>query len=191
MYLGEVIVPQEDLAELVAAAEVLMVRGLAVPCEDFSDEGKVNGEGSEDREVYKMTKVPWNSIENVISNSSKEVITNNMFSHKVTTKRKRTEHQDERKNRKTVTIKVEPVEQLEANESEVTHSHTGGFSVQQKSLPAPVYDSVKYNHENNRNIAVDKSSDPSCQSSSAEINTMLKVMIGNSPNDVSMIYFNV
>ncbi|XP_071532972.1 uncharacterized protein [Panulirus ornatus] len=187
MYLGEVVVPQEDLAELVAAAEVLMVRGLAVPCEDFSDEGKINGEGSEFKEVYKMTKLPWNTLGNVIRKTSKEVTTNSMFNRKVTTKRRRNEHQDE-KNRKAVAIKEEPVEHVEPDGSELTPSYTDGSSDQQNSQPASVYDSVKYKHKINKNIAADKSSDPCCQSSSADINTMLKVLIGNSRNDGRMKY---
>lgn len=56
MYLGEVIVPQEELAELVNAAEVLMVRGFAVPCEEADDDDENNDEDYQERDIF--SRVP-------------------------------------------------------------------------------------------------------------------------------------
>ena len=90
MYLGEVIVPQEELAELVNAAEVLMVRGFAIPCEELND-NENNEQYPQGKEIFRFTEnysnaLPESNIENSIN---KEGNGNYTYGPKVNTKRKR------------------------------------------------------------------------------------------------------
>lgn len=166
MYLGEVVVPQTDLAELVNAAEILMIRGLAVPCEDFSDDGEINGENSQRKEVYKITK-------SKLHKSNRESEINMRFGNK-TTKRGGMHYKGKRKkHNEKVTIKEEPVKYYESETPELSENHSDGYSFQESQL-------TNLNTVNGE-ATVAPSTEQSCQSSSADINNMLKVLIDNSP----------
>nr|XP_045605305.1 zinc finger and BTB domain-containing protein 14-like isoform X2 [Procambarus clarkii] len=185
MYLGEIVVPQTDLAELINAAEILMVRGLAVPCEDFSD-GENIRDDSKPKELYKISnKMQRNFLENKFPKTNKEIVSKKRFSReRAATKRQGIPYQGRERNKtnEEIRIKKELVEYDEADQPELTDDNTDCYLFQESS----------FTNRNtlDREATVEPSVDQGCEGSSANINTLLKVLIDNTPENGKMEHAN-
>ncbi|XP_063861123.1 zinc finger protein 888-like isoform X3 [Scylla paramamosain] len=201
MYLGEVIVPQEDLAELVNAAEVLMVRGFAIPCEDLND-NENNEQFMQGKEIFRFTEnysnaIPENNIEN---NISKEANSSYMYGPKVNTKRKRTDLDGQgRLNNKekkyetqqsfhnhedmlNTSIKEEPLDQDASSRLEYQGS-TNGYMMEKGTTPTSGGELGR--SKPLPNMQTDQAPDANCGTSNADISNLLNVLIDSNPADIN------
>ena len=149
MYLGIVDVFQHELPSLVAAAEVLMIRGLAVPYEEDDSEEEPTDGNKDGKAVRKASKRKPVSYLNKGS----------------TVKRKKNKDGDA-----DAVVKVEEEDfnygvETDQNPQMDPSTSAGG-------------------------VMFGRSPDQNCQvtSSNAEVNNMLKVLIGKSPKQVSVLY---
>lgn len=198
MYLGEVIVPQEDLAELVNAAEVLMVRGFAIPCEDLN-ENENNEQYPQGKEIFRFTEnYSSNVTENVENNISKEGNSNYMYGPRSNTKRKRPESEAQARQNKEkrydaqqpypnhggridVTIKEEPLDQEGRLEFQVS---TNGYMMEKAVAPTSCGEAGR--SKPLPTMQMERTPEASCGTSNADISNLLNVLIDSNPGDISV-----
>lgn len=211
MYLGEVIVPQEDLAELVNAAEVLMVRGFAIPCEDLN-ESENNEQYPQDKDIFRYGNENYagNIPENMENTMGKEGNSNYMYNPRVNTKRKRTELEEQaRLNNKekrydaqqlyqdhdggmSMTIKEEPLDQEGRLEFQ---GSTNGYMMGGKTV-APSSCAESGRSKPVSNMQMERGQEVNSGTSNADISNLLNVLIDSNPGDISVSdsfisFFNV
>lgn len=200
MYLGEVIVPQEDLAELVNAAEVLMVRGFAIPCEDLN-ENENNEHYPQDKEIFRYNEnYSSNMTENIENSVGKEGNSNYMYGSRVNTKRKRVELEGQaRLNNKEkrydaqqsyqnheggmeIAIKEEPVDQDGRLEFQ---GSTNGYMMGGKAA-APSSCAEAGRSKPLSNMQMERGQEANSGTSNADISNLLNVLIDSNPGDISV-----
>ncbi|XP_037778023.1 zinc finger protein 45-like isoform X3 [Penaeus monodon] len=180
MYLGEVVVNQEDLPKLVSAAEVLMVRGLAVPYEDDECESSGDGSDSKDRDSREM-EVTGTSSERPHKRKQKwdaDV----PYEEDYQSKKSKTTHNFGLENEGEIKVKVEVEDHnVEADVQDMGYGQEEGYSPHLKSLQTLISTSGRENYGNSSQAAHSDNQNTQATSSNAEVNAMLNVMIeGNS-----------
>lgn len=198
MYLGEVIVPQEDLAELVNAAEVLMVRGFAIPCEDLN-EHENNGQYPQGKEIFRFTdNYSSNVTENMEGNIDKEGNSNYTYTPRANTKRKRAESDEQARlnkekkydpqqpyhnheGRMDMPIKEEPVDQEGRLDFQCS---TNGYMMDKAAAPTSCGEAGR--SKPLPTMQMERAPEASCGTSNADISNLLNVLIDSNPDDISV-----
>lgn len=200
MYLGEVIVPQEDLAELVNAAEVLMVRGFAIPCEDLN-ESENNEQYPQGKEIFRFTEnYSSNVTENIENSIGKEGNSSYVYGPRGNTKRKRGElegqqarlnakekrydtQQPYQEGRMDIAIKEEPLDQEGRLEFQ---GSTNGYMMEKAVVPASCGEAGR--SKPLPTMQMERAPEANCGTSNADISNLLNVLIDSNPGDISVSY---
>lgn len=182
MYLGEVVVNQEDLPKLVSAAEVLMVRGLAVPYEDDECESSGDGSDSKDRDSSGREMEVMGASSERPHKRKQKWDADVPYEEDYQSKKSKTSHNFNLENEGEIKVKIEVEDHnLEGDVSDMGYGQEEGYSPHLKSLQTLISTSGRENYGNSGQAAHNDNQNTQATSSNAEVNAMLNVMIeGNS-----------